>query len=67
METWPCLSGGNALGAFHAGAWRGIQDAGLSVTRMAGAPIGAIVAAVMAGNRPDRRVESLDVFLNNDL
>ncbi len=34
---------------------------------MAGAPIGAIVAAVMAGNRPDRRVESLDVFLNNDL
>lgn len=65
METWLCLSGGNALGAFHAGAWRGIQDAGLSVTRMAGAPIGAIVAAVMAGNPPDRRVESLYGFWND--
>ena len=65
METWPCLSGGNALGAFHDGAWKAIQDAGLSVTRMAGAPIGAIVAAVMAGSPPDHRVESLHGFRND--
>ncbi|MCO6364099.1 hypothetical protein GBO37_15890 [Paracoccus sp. 08] len=63
MQTWLCLSGGNALGAFHAGAWKAIQDAALNVTRISGASIGAIVAAVIAGNQPDRRVESLDRFL----
>ena len=65
MQTWLCLSGGNALGAFHAGAWKAIQDAALNVTRISGASIGAIVAAVIAGNPPDRRVESLDRFLND--
>lgn len=65
MRTWLCLSGGNALGAFHAGAWKAIQDAALNVTRISGASIGAIVAAVIAGNPPDRRVESLDRFLND--
>lgn len=65
MQTWLCLSGGNALGAFHAGAWTAIQDAGLTVTRMAGASIGAIVAAVIAGNPPDRRHDSLNRFLDD--
>ena len=65
MQTWLCLSGGNALGAFHAGAWKAVRDAGLTVTRLAGASIGAIVAAVIAGNPPDRRAERLDDFLND--
>lgn len=65
MGTWLCLSGGNALGPFHAGAWKAVQDAGLSVTRIAGASIGAIVAAVIAGNPPDRRAVRLDAFLDD--
>lgn len=64
METWLCLAGGNALGAFHAGAWQAIEAAGLRVTRMAGASIGAVIAALIAGNAPDRRAEVLGDFLS---
>lgn len=65
MQTWICLSGGNALGAFHAGAWKAVQDAGLNVTRITGASIGAVVAAVIAGTPAHRRVERLDAFLDD--
>lgn len=64
MQTWLCLSGGNALGAFHAGAWGAIEAASLKVTRISGASIGAIVAALIAGSPPGRRVERLDAFLD---
>lgn len=63
MEAWLCLAGGNALGAFHVGAWAAIEQSGLRVTRMSGASIGAVVAAVIAGNPPDRRVQALHDFL----
>lgn len=62
-EAWLCLAGGNALGAFHVGAWSAIEQSGLRVTRMSGASIGAVVAAVVAGNPPDRRLEALNSFL----
>lgn len=64
MEAWLCFAGGNALGAFHVGAWQAIEASGLRVTRMAGASIGAIVAALIAGNPPDRRSEALGRFLS---
>ena len=57
------MAGGNALGAFHVGAWAAIEQSGLRVTRMSGASIGAVVAAVIAGNPPDRRSEALHAFL----
>lgn len=64
MECWLCLAGGNALGAFHVGAWRAIEAFGLNVTRIAGASIGAVVAAVIAGNPPERRSEALEAFVD---
>ncbi|WP_196053645.1 patatin-like phospholipase family protein [Paracoccus lichenicola] len=64
MEAWLCLAGGNALGAFHAGAWQAIEASGMRVTRMSGASIGAVVAALIAGSPPDRRDETLRRFLS---
>lgn len=63
MEAWLCFAGGNALGAFHVGAWQAIKQSGLRVTRMSGASIGAVVAAVIAGNPPARRSDALHGFL----
>lgn len=62
-EAWLCFSGGNALGAFHVGAWQAIEPSGLRVTRMSGASIGAVIAALIAGNAPDRRDAALREFL----
>lgn len=63
MECWLCLAGGNALGAFHAGAWTAIETSSLNVTRIAGASIGAVVAAIIAGNAPADRAGMLTEFL----
>lgn len=63
MECWLCLAGGNALGAFHVGAWSAIEADGLDVTRIAGASIGAVVAAVIAGNAPAERASALAAFV----
>ncbi|MCZ0961028.1 patatin-like phospholipase family protein [Paracoccus benzoatiresistens] len=65
METWLCLAGGNALGAFHVGAWQAIEASGMRVTRIAGASIGAVVAALIAGSPPDRRDNTLRQFLSH--
>ena len=63
MEAWLGGAGGNALGAFHVGAWQAIEEAGMRVTRMSGASIGAVIAALIAGSPPDRRDETLRRFL----
>lgn len=63
MECWLCLAGGNALGAFYVGAWSAIERSRLDVTRICGASIGAVVAAVVGGNAPERREEALSDFL----
>lgn len=63
MEVWLCLAGGNALGAFHVGAWSAVTKAGLNVTRIAGASIGGVAAAIIAGNAPERREEALHDLL----
>lgn len=65
MEAWICFAGGNALGAFHVGAWAAIEQSGLHVTRMSGASIGSVVASVIAGNPPSRRIEALHGFLSS--
>jgi NTE family protein len=61
-DVWLCLGGGNALGAYHAGAYQALHDAGIAVSRISGASIGAIVGAIIAGNPPDRRQARLDEF-----
>ncbi len=56
------LSGGNALGAYHAGAWSVLEEAGVIPARIVGTSIGAITAAVIAGNQPGTRDAALQRF-----
>ncbi len=56
------LQGGGALGAYQAGAYEGLVEAGISTTWVVGISIGSINAALIAGNPPERRVERLREF-----
>jgi len=48
------LQGGGALGAYQAGVYEGIAETGLAPNWIAGVSIGAINAALIAGNPPER-------------
>jgi NTE family protein len=56
------LQGGGALGAYQAGAYEGLAEAGLAPDWVTGVSIGAINAALIAGNPRERRVERLRAF-----
>jgi hypothetical protein len=56
------LQGGGALGAYQAGLYAGLSEAGVAPDWIAGDSIGAINAALIAGNAPERRVERLSAF-----
>ncbi len=58
------LQGGGALGAYHGGVYEGIAEAGFAPDWVVGISIGAINAALIAGNPPERRVERLREFWN---
>jgi NTE family protein len=53
------LQGGGALGAYHIGAYQALAEHDLHPDWVAGISIGAINAAIIAGNRPEQRVERL--------
>ena len=56
------LQGGGALGAYQAGIYQALHEAGLQPDIIAGVSIGSINAALIAGNRPERRIERLRDF-----
>jgi NTE family protein len=56
------LQGGGALGAYQAGVYEGMHDHGLAPDWVTGVSIGAINAALIAGNSPEKRVERLREF-----
>ncbi len=56
------LQGGGALGAYHIGAYEALAERGQHPNWVAGISIGAINAAIIAGNRPEHRVERLAAF-----
>jgi NTE family protein len=56
------LQGGGALGAYQAGVIEGLEEKGIAVDWVAGISIGAVNAAIFAGNPPDRRVAKLRSF-----
>ena len=56
------LQGGGALGAYQAGVVEALAGAGLWPNWVAGISIGALNAAIVAGNPPERRVERLHAF-----
>jgi NTE family protein len=61
-HTIVVLQGGGALGAYQAGVCAGLEEAGMDVDWIAGVSIGALNAALIAGNPPGRRVERLREF-----
>lgn len=56
------LQGGGALGAYQAGVYQAMHEAGLEPDWVAGVSIGGINSAIIAGNPPERRVERLREF-----
>jgi predicted acylesterase/phospholipase RssA len=56
------LQGGGALGAYQAGVYEALSEAGIHPDRIAGVSIGAINAAIIAGNPPNFRVDRLREF-----
>lgn len=62
QELWLCMSGGNALGSFHAGSYEALEGAAMIPSRIAGASIGALMGALIAGNAPSDRLHRLRQF-----
>jgi NTE family protein len=56
------LQGGGALGAYQAGVYQALAEADLHPDWVAGISIGAINAAIIAGNPPTGRVDRLRAF-----
>ena len=56
------LQGGGALGSYQAGVYEALASSAYLPDWVAGISIGAINAAVIAGNAPERRVERLRNF-----
>lgn len=70
-RDWPgdialVLSGGNALGAYHAGACEALDAAGLLPDWVVGASVGAITGAILCGNPPEQRLRRLRAFWGAD-
>jgi NTE family protein len=56
------LQGGGALGAYQAGVYQALQEAGLEPDWISGVSIGAINGTIIAGNPPELRVQKLRTF-----
>ena len=56
------FQGGGALGAYHAGVYEGLTEAGLEPNWVVGVSIGGVTAALIAGNPPKQRIERLRAF-----
>lgn len=56
------LQGGGALGSYQAGVFESLAETGIEIDWVAGISIGAVNAALIAGNPPERRVEALCGF-----
>ena len=56
------LQGGGALGSYQCGVYEGLHDAGIRPNWYAGISIGAINAAIIAGNAPEDRIPRLREF-----
>ncbi len=56
------FEGGGALGAYQVGVYEALHDAGVEPDWVIGTSIGAINAAIIAGNRPEDRIERLNAF-----
>jgi NTE family protein len=56
------FQGGGALGAYQAGVYQGLHEAGIEPDWIIGTSIGAINASLIAGNAPQQRLSRLKEF-----
>lgn len=56
------LQGGGALGSFQAGVIDALEDRRIEVDWVAGISIGAVNAALFAGNPPEKRLGAIRSF-----
>src|SRR5262249_32127941 len=56
------LQGGGALGAYQAGVYQALHEAGIEPDWIIGTSIGAINASIIAGNEPNERMSRLETF-----
>jgi NTE family protein len=61
-KTALVLQGGGALGAYQAGVYQALSEAGYEPDWLAGISIGGINAAIIAGNAPSDRLPRLQRF-----
>jgi NTE family protein len=62
QQTVLVLQGGGALGAYQAGVYHALHEAGIEPDWIIGTSIGAINAALIAGNPKDARLPKLQEF-----
>jgi NTE family protein len=58
-DTALVLGGGNALGAYLAGAYERLHEQAVRPDWIIGASIGAVTGAILAGHAPEQRMEKL--------
>jgi len=56
------LQGGGALGAYQAGVFEALTEAGIAANWLSGVSIGAINASIIAGNKPGDQLDRLRAF-----
>ena len=56
------FQGGGALGAYQAGVYQALHEAGIEPDWVTGVSIGAVNAAIIAGNPRDERLDRLRIF-----
>ena len=61
-QTVLVLQGGGALGAYQVGVYEALHEAGIAPDWVIGTSIGAINAALIAGSKPDERIEKMCDF-----
>ena len=61
------LQGGGALGAYQAGVYEGLHEAGIRPNWLAGISIGALNAAIIAGSPEGERVAAAARILGDHL
>jgi NTE family protein len=61
-QTVLVLQGGGALGAYQAGVYQALHEAGMEPDWVIGTSIGAINAALIAGNAPSDRLARIGAF-----
>jgi NTE family protein len=58
----PIFQGGGALGAYQAGVYEALHEANIEPDWVTGVSIGAVNAAIIAGNPREARLEKLRAF-----